>query len=338
MLPAGHNACSLSRASFVAGGSSAFGKRVGSVVAASRWAQRAPHYSFSVSSARSSALCPSSASTSSSLSSVSRISSPLSLNNGTALVGLRQGPSRVSSPFSSLFSSTRGQRGYATSSSEDAAKAANNNSKNNTDNATKKEGAKAGQDPAQAKGGEGATPPPPGSGAKGDVAGGGSDKSRAVQTAAEGSKLPVVTKVVEGAKTAGYSVVLLGALGAMAATLFYLFSMAFSTTSPQNVFGQTCNILKKDAEVIKALGNAIKCYGEERGRTRKDVKWTEYTDKRGNEHLQVVYYAEGEQDVAEVHADVLKGSGKLYSLVLYLPIAGRKLVYTNEKVFKEKLL
>lgn len=153
----------------------------------------------------------------------------------------------------------------------------------------------------------------------------------------ENAPLTTFQKATKATKEASYiSLSIAGLIGAGVVT-YTLFKNMFEKSSPQRVFNRTCDLIREDELIQDVLGNGIRCYGEGSANRARNVTSVNYTNqKSGVDHMMVSFHLEGDKDKGDVLVDVLAKSGKLYSLVVVVPMAHMRLVYTKEGKFVAK--
>ncbi|XP_078073265.1 mitochondrial import inner membrane translocase subunit Tim21 isoform X3 [Mustelus asterias] len=117
---------------------------------------------------------------------------------------------------------------------------------------------------------------------------------------------PVSTtqKVKEAGKDLTYLLVVLIGIGITGGLFYVIFKELFSSSSPSKIFGDALKKCRAHPEIIGALGEPIKGYGEttRRGR-RRHVSHVEYV-KDGVKHIQLKFYIEGSEPIKGiVHLD-----------------------------------
>ncbi|GCB65378.1 mitochondrial import inner membrane translocase subunit Tim21 isoform X2 [Scyliorhinus torazame] len=111
-------------------------------------------------------------------------------------------------------------------------------------------------------------------------------------------------KVKEAGKDLTYLIVVLIGIGITGGLFYVIFKELFSSSSPSKIFGDALKKCRAHPEIIGALGEPIKGYGEtsRRGR-RRHVSHVEYM-KDGVKHIQLKFYIEGSEPIKGiVHLD-----------------------------------
>ncbi|GCC25301.1 hypothetical protein chiPu_0003710 [Chiloscyllium punctatum] len=111
-------------------------------------------------------------------------------------------------------------------------------------------------------------------------------------------------KVKEAGKDFTYLLVVLVGIGITGGLFYVIFQELFSSSSPNKLYGDALKKCRAHPEIIGALGEPIKGYGEmtRRGR-RRHVSHVEYV-KDGVKHIQLKFYIEGTEPIkGTVHLD-----------------------------------
>ncbi|XP_067837558.1 mitochondrial import inner membrane translocase subunit Tim21-like [Heptranchias perlo] len=111
-------------------------------------------------------------------------------------------------------------------------------------------------------------------------------------------------KVKEAGKDLTYLLVVLVGIGITGGLFYVIFKELFSSSSPSKIYGDALKKCRAHPEIIGALGEPIKGYGEtsRRGR-RRHVSHLEYM-KDGVKHIQLKFYIEGSEPIkGTVHLD-----------------------------------
>ncbi|XP_041045061.1 mitochondrial import inner membrane translocase subunit Tim21 isoform X1 [Carcharodon carcharias] len=111
-------------------------------------------------------------------------------------------------------------------------------------------------------------------------------------------------KVKEAGKDLTYLLVVLVGIGITGGLFYVIFKELFSSSSPSKIYGDALKKCRAHPEIIGALGEPIKGYGEtsRRGR-RRHVSHVEYV-KDGVKHIQIKFYIEGSEPIkGTVHLD-----------------------------------
>jgi len=113
-----------------------------------------------------------------------------------------------------------------------------------------------------------------------------------------------MTKVVEGAKDTGYSLVIVAALCGVAACAWAIYSMLASDTSPWALFDRASADLANDPVVQKYLGSNIHTFGERsRGGRQVTVQHAAYTNDAGQQCMRLAFHAKGDKCAANAFAE-----------------------------------
>ncbi|KAL4234132.1 Mitochondrial import inner membrane translocase subunit Tim21 [Mactra antiquata] len=119
-------------------------------------------------------------------------------------------------------------------------------------------------------------------------------------------------KVKEAGKDFTYLAVSVAALGVLGALFYYIGRELFSSQSSVGVYKKALKRCVEDSEVIIALGQPIKGYGEEtrRGR-RRHVSHIEFVQD-GRKHMRMKFYVEGTDKKGEVNLEVVQNDDGKY--------------------------
>jgi len=111
-------------------------------------------------------------------------------------------------------------------------------------------------------------------------------------------------KVKENTRTAWYTGVMLIGLAVLVTLCWAVYQELFNRDSPNNIYAKSFNILKKNTEVIDALGQPITCHGEEtRPGWRRHVLHVTFTHPDGSQRLRMKYYLKGKFRSATVYLE-----------------------------------
>lgn len=121
-------------------------------------------------------------------------------------------------------------------------------------------------------------------------------------------QLTVGAKVAQAGKDVSYFAVILVGFAITGALIWYIVSELVFSFSPNKVYSDALKKVKLNSEVIDAVGEPMKAYGEEtsRGR-RRHVSYQEYI-VNGENYMRVKFYISGPKQKGTVHADVKQGS------------------------------
>ncbi|XP_072426754.1 mitochondrial import inner membrane translocase subunit Tim21 isoform X2 [Chiloscyllium punctatum] len=114
----------------------------------------------------------------------------------------------------------------------------------------------------------------------------------------------LIHDVKEAGKDFTYLLVVLVGIGITGGLFYVIFQELFSSSSPNKLYGDALKKCRAHPEIIGALGEPIKGYGEmtRRGR-RRHVSHVEYV-KDGVKHIQLKFYIEGTEPIkGTVHLD-----------------------------------
>ncbi|XP_033125240.1 mitochondrial import inner membrane translocase subunit Tim21-like [Anneissia japonica] len=139
-------------------------------------------------------------------------------------------------------------------------------------------------------------------------------------------------KVAQASKDVTYiAVVVVGAV--LLVAMFYTVGQELmDSKSPNSVFTRSLKLCKKNYEVMEAIGEPIKGYGEmdRRGR-RKHVSHVIYT-KNGSQYMRMKFYIEGSKRKGTVHLQVEQVSnGNLEYNYMYIDLDG----YPQQRIIIE---
>lgn len=120
-------------------------------------------------------------------------------------------------------------------------------------------------------------------------------------------------KVKEAGKDISYIGISLAAIGMLGAIIYIVGRELFSGESPNGVYSKALKRCSKDSEVIVALGQPIKGYGEEtrRGR-RRHVSHVEF-EQDGRKHMRMKFHIQGSDRRGEVNLEVVKDESGVYN-------------------------
>ncbi|NXU88070.1 TIM21 translocase, partial [Xiphorhynchus elegans] len=132
-------------------------------------------------------------------------------------------------------------------------------------------------------------------------------KEVSVQRARSGETLlSAAQKVKEAGRDFTYFIVVLVGIGVTGGLFYVIFKELFSSSSPNKIYGDALEKCRSHPEIIGALGDSIKGYGEatRRGR-RQHVSHIEYV-KDGLKHMRLKFYIEGTESGKQgtVHVEV----------------------------------
>lgn len=119
-----------------------------------------------------------------------------------------------------------------------------------------------------------------------------------------GEAKPIGEKVKEAAKTTSYLGVILIGVGVTAIMFYTIFSELFSSNSPQAIYGEAFDKCKDDPRVQDALGQPIKCYGEESRRRRRTHVAHQIYQKNNRKYMRLSFHIQGIRNKATVHCEM----------------------------------
>merc|ERR1711879_211119 len=117
----------------------------------------------------------------------------------------------------------------------------------------------------------------------------------------------------ENVKTASYTAVIIGGLGATLVVLYVIFQELFSNETPQSFFQYGSKQCMENEKVQDLLGEPIKAYGQETRRHKaKRVAHMEYQDEQGHRGIRLQFQLVGLRRKATVDMDAREDStGKM---------------------------
>ena len=130
------------------------------------------------------------------------------------------------------------------------------------------------------------------------------DKS--LKTSSENAQLQTsfAKKTKENVKTASYTAVVIGGLGATLVVFYVIFQELFSGETAQSFFQYGSKKCMENEKVQDLLGEPIKAYGEETRRHKaKRVAHMEYTDEQGHRGIRLQFQLVGLRRKATVDMD-----------------------------------
>uniref|UniRef100_A0A8C4WXG9 Mitochondrial import inner membrane translocase subunit Tim21 n=1 Tax=Eptatretus burgeri TaxID=7764 RepID=A0A8C4WXG9_EPTBU len=145
-------------------------------------------------------------------------------------------------------------------------------------------------------------------------------------------------RVKQAGKDATYIGVIVVGLGLTGALLYTVFAELFSSWSPNRVYGDALSRCRKNPEVVAALGEPIKGYGEttRRGR-RQHVTHVEF-ERDGLRHMRLHFYVQGcephVRGTVHLEAHEVSGSRKYelrYLFVELNTVPPRKIVIEDNR-------
>uniref|UniRef100_UPI00358DFFE5 mitochondrial import inner membrane translocase subunit Tim21 n=1 Tax=Myxine glutinosa TaxID=7769 RepID=UPI00358DFFE5 len=145
-------------------------------------------------------------------------------------------------------------------------------------------------------------------------------------------------RVKQAGKDATYIGVIVVGVGLTGALLYAVFAELFSSWSPNRVYGDALSRCRKNPEVVAALGEPIKGYGEttRRGR-RQHVTHVEF-ERDGVRHMRLHFYVQGcephVRGTVHLEAQEVSGSRKYefrYLFVELNTVPPRKIVIEDNR-------
>ncbi|CAG9798287.1 unnamed protein product [Chironomus riparius] len=140
--------------------------------------------------------------------------------------------------------------------------------------------------------------------------------SKTVATAKPKSELgeakPLGEKVKENVKTTSYMGVIVIGIGVTAIMFYTIFSELFSSTSPQAIYAEAFEKCKNDTRVQDALGQPIKCFGEETRRRRRTHVAHQLYMKEGRTYMRLTFHIQGIRNKATVQCDMRQNDNGKY--------------------------
>ncbi|XP_045191838.2 mitochondrial import inner membrane translocase subunit Tim21-like [Mercenaria mercenaria] len=128
-------------------------------------------------------------------------------------------------------------------------------------------------------------------------------------------------KVKEAGKDVSYLGISLAAIGMLGAMFYYIGRELFAGDSSTGVYSKAFKRCSNDSEVIVALGEPIKGYGEETRRGRRRHVSHVIFEQDGRQHMRMKFYIQGSDKKAEVNLEVVKDdSGKYTYRYLFVQI------------------
>lgn len=119
-----------------------------------------------------------------------------------------------------------------------------------------------------------------------------------------GEAVPLGERVKETAKTTSYLGVILLGVGVTAVMFYAIFNELFSSNSPQAIYGNAFDKCKDDTRVQDALGQPIKCFGEESRRRRRTHVAHQIYQKNNRKYMRLSFHIQGIRNKATVHCEM----------------------------------
>lgn len=119
-----------------------------------------------------------------------------------------------------------------------------------------------------------------------------------------GEAKPLGERVKETAKTTSYLGVIVLGVGVTAIMFYAIFSELFSSNSPQAIYGDAFDKCKDDSRVQDALGQPIKCFGEESRRRRRTHVAHQLYQKNNRNYMRLSFHIQGIRSKATVHCEM----------------------------------
>lgn len=119
-----------------------------------------------------------------------------------------------------------------------------------------------------------------------------------------GEAKPLGERVKETAKTTSYLGVILLGVGVTGIMFYAIFNELFSSNSPQAIYGDAFEKCKDDPRVQDALGQPIKCFGEESRRRRRTHVAHQLYQKNNRKYMRLSFHIQGIRNKATVHVEM----------------------------------
>lgn len=119
-----------------------------------------------------------------------------------------------------------------------------------------------------------------------------------------GEAKPLGEKVKETVKTTSYLGVILLGVGVTGIMFYAIFNELFSSNSPQAIYGDAFDKCKDDPRVQDALGQPIKCFGEESRRRRRTHVAHQLYQKNNRKYMRLSFHIQGIRNKATVHVEM----------------------------------
>lgn len=119
-----------------------------------------------------------------------------------------------------------------------------------------------------------------------------------------GEAKPLGERVKETAKTTSYLGVIVLGVGVTAIMFYAIFNELFSSNSPQAIYGKAFDKCKEDPRVQDALGQPIKCFGEESRRRRRTHVAHQMYQKNNRNYMRLSFHIQGIRSKATVHCEM----------------------------------
>jgi hypothetical protein len=119
-----------------------------------------------------------------------------------------------------------------------------------------------------------------------------------------GEAKPLGERVKETAKTTSYLGVILLGVGVTGIMFYAIFNELFSSNSPQAIYSEAFDKCKEDPRVQDALGQPIKCYGEESRRRRRNHVAHQIYQKNNRKYMRLSFHIQGIRNKATVHCEM----------------------------------
>jgi import inner membrane translocase subunit TIM21 len=135
------------------------------------------------------------------------------------------------------------------------------------------------------------------------------------------SQLTVGQKVKQVGKDATYTGIVIAGIAVTGIMFYAIGRELFSGQSPSGIYSRAYKLCKKNEQVIDAIGEPIKGFGEmtSRGR-RRFVKHAVY-EMNSVKHMRMQFYLEGPMNKGTVHLEVKQdGRGKYQFLYIYVEL------------------
>lgn len=119
-----------------------------------------------------------------------------------------------------------------------------------------------------------------------------------------GEAKPLGEKVKETVKTTSYLGVILLGVGVTAIMFYAIFNELFSSNSPQAIYSDAFDKCKADTRVQDALGQPIKCFGEETRRRRRNHVAHQIYQRNNRNYMRMSFHIQGIRNKATVHCEM----------------------------------
>jgi len=141
----------------------------------------------------------------------------------------------------------------------------------------------------------------------------------------ERSHVPQTTKekVKEAGKTVSYGGVWLVGIAVTGSLVYFIVRELFSEKSPMGIYTKSFKLIKQNQQVIDALGEPIKGYGELTTRMRRRHVAHQPYEKDGINYMRMQFYVEGPVTKGVACLEMKENESKRYEYrYLYVELAG----------------